>query len=85
MAKKKTAFLVYWQDVVSGGMDGGVFQRDHIVCLNVSARKREMKRMLEKEKELYEKECPGEKWEPYTSARTGDKEGPHWEKVKIAD
>ena len=78
------AALVYWQDVVSGGMDGGVFQRDHIVCLNAKARDREMKRMLDKHKAELAADGNDE-YEPYTSARTGDKDGPHSEKIKIVD
>lgn len=87
----KTAFLVFWQDVISGGLDGGVFQRDHIVCLTEKARDREMQRMLDSHITELKADMDGEfqdpdwTWEPYVSARTGDEEGPHFTEVKIVD
>lgn len=82
---EKIAHLVYWQDVVSGGMDGGVFQRDHVVCMSEEGRDREMARLLEVNTEDWRNDNPGEEWEPYTSGRTGDKEGPHADVVRVVD
>jgi hypothetical protein len=80
----KTAFLVYFVDIVSGGMDGGAFERDHIVCLTEESRDREMARLLAETKAEYEADS-GEEWEPYYSEKLCEKEGPRFRKVKVVE
>jgi hypothetical protein len=82
---KKTAYIVYWRTVVSGGWDGGVFEEDPVVCNSVEARDREMKRKMDKHMKEWREDNGDEPWEPYTSGRTGETEGPAWRKVKARD
>ena len=80
----KTAFLVYWQDIINDGKDV-CYHRDHIVCLTTEARDREMERLKERNLEDWRNDNPGEEWEPYVSGYSGERDGPHYKEVKIID